>query len=252
MARGMPGIGMNGKRRSASRLASPGQRRQTRPPMATFEEVVQGRRSRRAFDPTRPVPDAVLRAALALAQSAPSNCNAQPWQVYIVRGETCERLRQRLMEAARSGLTPEENATPPFDGACRARQVACAIELYRAMGIGRHDAAGRAAATQRNFAFFDAPHIALLYMDRKFGVGVALDVGAYLQTFLLALEARGIGACAQASLRVYASIIGAELAIPENLQLLCGVAFGYARAEASVNEVRQARSAIDETVHFLG
>jgi nitroreductase len=219
--------------------------------MVTFEEVVQGRRSRRAFDPTRTVPDATLRAALSLAQSAPSNCNAQPWHVYVVRGDTCERLRQRLTAAARSGQTPEENATPPFDGACRARQVACAVELYRAMGIGRHDAAGRVAATLRNFAFFDAPHIALLYMDRKFGVGVALDIGAYLQTFLLALEAQGIGACAQASLRVYASIIGAELAIPEHLQLLCGVAFGYPRAGESVNDVHQKRVSLDEAVHFL-
>ena len=117
VARGMHGIGRNGKLRRISRLASAGQRRHTRTPMVTFEEVVQGRRSRRAFDPTRPVPDATLRAALSLAQSAPSNCNAQPWHVYVARGDTCERLRQRLTAAARSGQTPEENATPPFDGA---------------------------------------------------------------------------------------------------------------------------------------
>lgn len=219
--------------------------------MATFEEVVLARRSVRAFDPRRSVPDAMVRQVLSLAQRAPSNCNAQPWQVYVVRGARCESLREALSKAAQSGQPPEENATPPFDGECRARQVACAVELYRALGISRHDTAARHAATLRNFELFDAPHVALLYMDRKFGVGVALDIGAYLQTLLLAFEAHGIGTCAQASLRVYAGIIRTQLQVPEHLQLLCGVSFGYPVEGAPVNDVRQARSSIDDCVHFV-
>ncbi len=219
--------------------------------MPTFEEVVRARRSRRAFDPRRPVPDATLREVLSLAQRAPSNCNAQPWQVYIVRGPRCESLRETLTKAVRSGQALEENATPPFEGGCRARQVACAMELYRTMGIPRHDSAARHAASLRNFEFFDAPHLALLYMDKKFGVGVALDVGAYLQTLLLAFESHGIGACAQASLRVYASIIRSHVEVPDHLQLLCGVSFGYPIEGAPVNDVHQARSPIDECVHFV-
>ena len=41
-------------------------------------------------------------------------------------------------------------------------------------------------ATLRNFEFFDAPHVAIVCMQKKFGVRVALDVGAYVQTLLLA------------------------------------------------------------------
>lgn len=216
-----------------------------------FDEVVRERRSTRAFDPSRSVSRDTLRRVLSLAQQAPSNCNAQPWHVYIASGERCAKLRERLLTAAHSGGAPEENATPAFEGACRARQVACAVELYRAMGVERGDTLGRQAASLRNFEFFDAPHVALLYMDRKFGVGVALDVGAYLQTLLLAFQRFGIATCAQASLRVYASVVQSELAIPEHLQLLCGVSFGYALETAKVNMVRQTRSAIDDCVHFV-
>lgn len=119
------------------------------------------------------------------------------------------------------------------------------------MGVERGDAPGRQAASLRNFEFFDAPHVALLYMDRKFGVGVALDVGAYLQTLLLSFQRSGIATCAQASLRVYASVVREELDVPEHLQLLCGVSFGYALGTAKVNTVRQTRSAIDDCVHFV-
>lgn len=218
--------------------------------MAAFDEVVQSRCSVRAFDATRVVPREVLLEVLKLAQQAPSNCNAQPWHVYVVAGARCVALRDKLIACVRSGQPPA-STTPPFDGDCRKRQVACAVELYRAMGVARNDVAGRHAATLRNFEFFDAPHVALLYMDRKFGVEVAVDIGAYLQTLLLAFQNHGIGTCAQASLRAYAAEIGAEVGVPEHLQLLCGVSFGYAVAGAAVNGVRQARSSIDECVHFI-
>ncbi len=196
------------------------------------------------------MPRDVLTEVLTLAQRAPSNCNAQPWHVYVVAGARCAELRTKLTTLASSGQPPA-STTPPFDGECRKRQVACAIELYRAMGVARQDVAGRNAAALRNFEFFDAPHVALLYMDRKFGVEVAVDIGAYLQTLLLAFESRGIASCAQASLRAYEGAIAEELGVAQNLQLLCGVSFGYALGDAAVNAVRQARSPMEQSVRFV-
>ena len=57
-----------------------------------------------------------------------------------------------------------------------------AVTMYREMGIARDDYEGRMRATLRNFEFFDAPHVAIVCMQKKFGVRVALDVGAYVQT----------------------------------------------------------------------
>src|SRR5690606_33096128 len=113
----------------------------------------------------------------------PSNCNAQPWRTFVVGGKRCERLRQRLYDTASGGAPVEVDATPAFEGVYRQRQVACAVALYEKIGVERHDRRGRTDASLRNFLFFDAPHVLVLCMDRRFGVGVALDVGAYLQTF---------------------------------------------------------------------
>jgi nitroreductase len=219
--------------------------------MADFDDVVQRRRSIRAFDPNRPVPAALLREVFELAQRAPSNCNAQPWQVIVVSGERRDRLSRALVAAARAGQAPDEAATPSFAGAHRQRQIACAAALYEQIGVSREDREGRARASLRNFEFFDAPHLAVICMDRSFGLGVALDVGAYLQTFMLAAWSRGIGSCAQASLKSYASLVQQELEIPEHLRVLCGVSFGYELLGAAANRVVQARSPIDEHVTFL-
>jgi nitroreductase len=48
---------------------------------ASFEELVQARRSVRTYD-DRPVPEELLNRAIELAQESPSACNRQPCRVY--------------------------------------------------------------------------------------------------------------------------------------------------------------------------
>jgi nitroreductase len=217
--------------------------------MRSFQDVVQARRSVRAFLPDRPVALALLHQALALAQQSPSNCNAQPWSIHLLSGAPCARLRERLVTAA---AQPGRDATPAFQGVHRKRQVACAIELYTQLGVARGDHAGRARALVRNFEFFDAPHLALLYVPSGLGVQVALDAGCWLQTFLLSLENLGVQSCAQASLRSYPDVIAEELGISGEVELLCGVAFGYQDPAAPVNRVRQPRAPLEQNVTLVG
>ena len=124
--------------------------------------------------------------------------------------------------------------------------------MYREMGIGRDDRQGRLDALLRNFVFFDAPHVAIVTMEDHFGVGVALDVGMWVQTFMLALWARGVGSCAQASLRQYPHILRRELGISATLRILCGVSFGYEDERVPANRTRQTREPVARNVTWLG
>lgn len=218
--------------------------------MSDFDETIRGRRSVRAYLP-EPVPMERILECLELAQHTPSNCNVQPWRVFLASGAARDRLRARLVEAVTQGV-PGDGTDPidDFQGEYRTKQVACAVEMYGHMGVARGDKEGRFRANLRNFEFFDAPHVAFVAMERSFGVGVALDVGMWVQTFMLALASRGIGSCAQASLRSYTAIVREELGMPESLRLLCGVSFGYEDPSASVNRTRQPRDPVTANVVF--
>lgn len=220
--------------------------------MYDLDETIRTRRSVRGFQPDRPVPREVLREALELAQQSPSNCNVQPWRVFVASGSARDRLRQALIDAVTNGTSPTPS-TPMdlFKEEYRRLQITCAVEMYTKMGIGREDAAGRMRAHLRNFEFFDAPSVAIVCMSKEFGIGVALDVGMWVQTFMLALWARGIGSCAQASLRLYPEVIAQVLGIPEGLQVLCGVSFGYEDASVLANQTRQTREALDANIKFI-
>ncbi len=219
--------------------------------MYNLDETIVARRSVRGFLPHRPVPRHVLVEALELAQHAPSNCNVQPWRVFIASGARRDRLRAALVEAAAGGQMPSPEDVPDtFPEPYKRLQVDCAIALYEEMGVDRYDKLGRQRAFLRNYELFDAPHVAIVCMEKSFGVGVALDVGMYVQTLMLALWARGVRSCPQASLRIYPQIVRRELEIPENLRILCGVSFGYEDESVPANRTRQTRQAIDRNVFF--
>jgi len=218
--------------------------------MYDLDQTIRERRSVRGFLP-RPVARAVLEEVFGLAQHAPSNCNVQPWRVYVASGNALERLRGALVEAVTTGDSPVM-VTPidEFRGGYRERQVACAVELYSKMGIARDDRVGRLKASLRNFQFFDAPHVAYICMAKSFGIGVALDVGMYVQTLMLAMESRGVGSCAQAALRSYPELVSEHLGIPDDEQILCGLSFGYEDASVPANQTRQPRDPISSNVVF--
>ena len=218
--------------------------------MVDFDQVIRKRRSVRGYDPKRRVPAAVLNECLELAQQAPSNCNVQPWRVFVASGEKLDSLREKLTTAFTTG-TPSPSTELPmdtFEGVYRDLQVECAKELYGKMGVPRDDQPARFKAHARNFAFFGAPHAAIVCMHKSFGLGVALDVGMWVQTFMLVLASRGIGSCPQASLRAYPEVIRQELAIPDDLHILCGVSFGYEDAKVAANQARMPRSKLSINV----
>jgi len=220
--------------------------------MPDLDRTINERRSVRGFFPDRPVPGEIITECLTLAQRAPSNCNVQPWQVYVASGATRDRLKETLTKAIFDGQLPDaEDGSADFAGDHRRLQVQCAVALYKEMGIARDDQLGRMQAFMRNFEFFDAPHVAIICMDRKYGVRVALDVGAWLQTFLLALWSRGVASVSQASLCTYPGIVRRELSIPEEQRILCGVSFGYEDTSVPANRTRQTREPLASNVRFV-
>ena len=216
-----------------------------------LEEAIRARRSVRGYL-DKPVPKAVLQKVFELAQWAPSNCNIQPWKVFVASGETRDRLRARIVESVMKGeaFKPDYDYPGKFEGEYRTRQVACAVTMYTKMGIGRDDSAGRARASLRNFELFDAPHVAFLGMDRAFGTTVALDVGMYGQNLMLAMTAHGISSCAQGSMRYHPDFVREEFGLGEEIRILFGISFGYEDPSVPANETRIEREDIHESVVF--
>jgi nitroreductase len=215
--------------------------------MYDLEDAIRQRRSIRMFLPDRPVPRELLDEALDLAICAPSNSNIQPWHVVFATGAARERLVTALLAAARAGAP---NIPPLPERFAHYRSETGAV-VYGSMGIKREDKAARAAAVLRNWEFFRAPLAGIVCIDRDLGMVDAVAVGMFLQTLVLALTARGLGACFQASITGYPEIIREQLDIPEQFTLLCGLSVGYPDPNFPANHIRLDREPVERKVVFL-
>ena len=88
-------------------------------------------------------------------------------------------------------------------------------------------------------------------MRKDFGSSIAIDVGIYVQTLMLAMKAYGVSSCAQAALRDYPDIVRKELDVPKNINILLGISFGYIDKKVKANKVLVGRSSSDENVKFV-
>ncbi len=217
----------------------------------TLDEAIAGRRSVRGFLP-REVPAGTIREIFELAQTAPSNCNIQPWISHVVSGDSLIALGRKMVDASNAGVAPDPDFTADrkFAGAYRERQVGAAVELYGAMGIERHDRPRRDWAYRRNLEFFGAPHAVFVFMSGEFEEREAVDLGIYAQTLMLAFTSRGIASCAQGALSLYPSIIRDHLGLDRSNRILYGISFGYEDASAPANAARVGRVSLTDTVFF--
>ena len=198
------------------------------------------------------VPQDVMNRIFEIAQQAPSNCNVQPWKVYVASGELKDRLRRQMVEATAGGLTPNPDYPyrGDFEDEYRTRQVECAVALYSKMGIGRGDKEGRMRAVLRNFEFFDAPHIAFLGMNPAFGTTVAIDVGMFAQSLMLTMVAFGLHSCPMGTMRNYPDMVREAFQIEDGTKILFGISFGYEDSDVGANETRTTRDDISANIVF--
>lgn len=217
----------------------------------TLHDAIHQRRSVRGYLPDA-IPDDVLARIFELAQLAPSNCNVQPWKVFVATGELRNQLSAEMQRRvmAREPASPDYEYRGDFDGEYRKRQVECAVALYTQMGIERHDREGRERAVLRNFEFFDAPYMAFIGMDRAFGTTVAIDVGMYAQNLMLAMVANGVHSCPMGTMRNYPDMVRDAFGLGDETRLLFGLAFGYEDTSVPANRTRTTREPVSASVQI--
>lgn len=221
------------------------------PETMSLAETIKQRRSVRGYL-DKEVPQETLDSIFTLAQRAPSNCNIQPWKVYVASGDLKNRIRDQMVDNVMRGVPFNADYDYPdtFDGEYRKRQVDCAVELYGNMGIERGDKEGRLRAHLRNFQMFDAPHVVFIGMDKVFGASVAIDVGMYMQTLMLSMTAHGVGCCPQGTMRYYPDIVREAFGIGEQINILLGISFGFEDPSVPANRTWIDREPIAKLVEF--
>lgn len=226
------------------------------PQQEAVDTAITSRRSIRAFL-DKPVTREDLEQILEVAARAPSGTNTQPWKVYVLTGQARQALSNAILavhtdpEQAREhteeyAYYPREWVSPFID---RRRKVGW--DLYSLLGLTRDNKAGMAAQHARNFNFFDAPVGLIFTIDRIMEQGSWLDYGMFLQNIMVAARGRGLDTCPQAAFTQYHRIIAAQLGLPANETVVCGMALGWADPGKIENSLITEREPLGGFVRFI-
>lgn len=217
-------------------------------------EAIRSRRSVRAYLP-REVPGEMIREILAAATRTPSGSNIQPWKVAVVTGAPLKALGDELsarylageVEGREYDYYPRSWREPYL-----ARRRATGWGLYSALGIEKGQTDRMAAQHARNYRFFDAPVGIFFLLDRDMEIGSWLDLGMFIQNIMIAARGLGLHSCPQAAFADFPRLIPRFLGLPEDLQLVCGMALGYEDPAAPENAFTPARIAPEDFVTWVG
>lgn len=216
-------------------------------------EAITSRKSIRAYL-DKPVADETIHDILALAARSPSGTNIQPWQVIVLKGKALRDFGSALVQKYLSGDLgqAEYNYYPlSWREPYLARRRKVGWDLYGSLGIARGEKEKMALQQAQNYCFFGAPVGLLFTMDRDLETGSWLDYGMFIQSVMLAARSFGLDTCPQAAFIDYHEFIAAQLEIPVERRLLCGMALGYRDSAAPENNFITERENVNTFTRFI-
>ncbi len=220
---------------------------------AAFLKLIESRHSIRAFLPA-PVPRQIIEQILATAARAPSGTNTQPWHVHVLTGTRRAQLVKAVCDAYDHAAADHEYEydyyPTEFFEPYLSRRRTVGFALYGLLGIAKGDRTAMQAQHRRNYEFFGAPVGLMFTIDRRLGKGSWLDYGGFLQNIMLAARAFGYDTCPQAAWVQFHRVVGTQLVLPNNEQLVCGMALGRADPAAPENQLVSERAPLAEFVKF--
>jgi nitroreductase len=219
------------------------------------DEAILSRRSVRAYLP-KPVPRESVAHILEVASRAPSGTNTQPWCVRAISGAVKDRLCQAALHA--HDTEPEKHtysytyypAEIPEPYISRRRKVGW--DLYGLLGIKKGEREKTHKQHGRNYLFFDAPVGLIFTIEKVMEQGSWLDYGMFIENVMLAARAKGLHTCPQAAWVKMHRVVIDVLEIPDNEEVVCGMALGYEDTSAIENTLRTEREPVEGFTQFLG
>jgi nitroreductase len=224
------------------------------------DDAITARHSVRAFLDT-PVATETIKDILNVAARAPSGTNTQPWKVYVVTGQKRAEMIERVCAAQQAlfqqpelaeqyqetfAYYPETWISPFID-----RRRENGWGLYGLLGIQKGEKEKMAAQQLRNYQLFDAPVALYFTVNKAMGIGSKMDISMMIQNVMVAAKARGLDTCPQAAWNHFHPIVLDVLGAPDDEELVCTVALGYADPEHIVNTFITPREPVENFTVFL-
>ncbi len=208
-----------------------------------FLEVMEKRHSSRDFKKDE-VPEETLKEIVKIAGMSPSWENSQPWNVYIATGETLEKIRESWIAENDKKIKGSADMNPGHRTNFSERGQKNMADFMDAIGKFDDD------EDLENFnnvqhILFNSPAVVYLTLPKNHTQWSIYDLGGFGMSLMLAATDLGVDSIPAYELVKYPYIIRDNLPIPEDEDIIMGIALGY-ESEEHINEYESPRLDLDE------
>jgi nitroreductase len=212
-------------------------------------QAMKERKSIRAFKPD-PVPRETIEEILGLVTSAPSAINLQPWEFTVVMGEEKARLSRRLLKSYKEKqISCSPGNVKPLAETFSRRGV----ESFKLMNpyLEEMGAQFDCFVNEGSCNFYGAPVAIILTLDNAFSKARLVDMGVALGYLVLVAHGLGLATCPIGLICAYEDDIRELLDIPDNKDVVIGVALGYPDGASPVNRFKSPRDGLGNFVRWI-
>ncbi len=216
--------------------------------MDLFKAITE-RKSIRAFKPD-PVPKEKVEEILQWVTNAPSAINLQPWEFFVVMDEEKERLSRRLIKSYKEkqiSCSPG-NVKPLADEFTKRGVQSFQLMDPYLKEMGKEF---NAFINEGSCNFYGAPVAVILCLDNAFSKARLVDIGVALGYLVLVAQASGLAPCPVGFINAYEDDIKEMLDIPDNKEVVIGVALGHPDLDSPVNRFKTPREGLESFVKWI-
>jgi nitroreductase len=210
-------------------------------------KAMEERRSSRAFL-DKPVDRETLEKLLRLATQAPSAINLQPWEITVVSGEEKKRLSRLLVKRMKEmnvSCGPSANRPLPEHFIERQRGL-----LNVTLPGLPENTPFQEFINEGSCNFYGSPSAIIITIDEVFSSIRLADIGIVVGYLVLAAHGLGLGTCPIGLITAFDDAIKEELNIPEEKQVVIGMAVGYGDRDAPINHTRSERVPLKDVIKW--
>ncbi|MBI4632717.1 MAG: nitroreductase [Deltaproteobacteria bacterium] len=215
--------------------------------MDIFSAMEQRKSARAYLD--NPVTRQDIEEIFKYAGLAPSAINLQPWEFIVTYGEEKDRLVRRLLKAHAERSVPcgPGTAKPlPKKYAKRSMDALTVMETP----VSRLGMTFNRFIEEGSCSFYGAPIAIIVAIDKIFPAIRYLDAGLAVSYLLLAAHAKGLATCPIGLITAYTPEIADVLGIPEEKEIILGIALGYADENSPANAFKTDREKTEEILSW--
>ena len=212
-----------------------------------LEKVMTERHSTRVFS-DKPIGRETLEKLLFLSTRGPSAINLQPWEFTVVMGEERQRLSRALVKTMHErNISCGPDAVRPLPEYFIDRQRKLMDCILPSLDEGTDF---QEFINEGSCNFYGAPVAIILTIDQAFSRSRLVDVGIAVGYMVLAAHNMGLGTCPIGLVTAFAEEIREMLNIPDEKNIVIGIAVGYPAPDSPINRAISERAPIHEVARF--